>query len=77
MELWWVRSPPHFNMKTIKFIKNPIGAYGLAYAIGECGEFEASQANELIENGFAELVESEIETAIKSEKKEVKKAVKK
>lgn len=64
-------------MKTIKFIKNPIGAYGLAYAIGECGEFEASQANELIENGFAELVESEIETAIKSEKKEVKKAVKK
>lgn len=53
-------------MKTIKFIKNPIGAYGLAYAVGECGEFEASQANELIENGFAELVENEIETAIKS-----------
>lgn len=77
MELWWVRSPPHFNMKTIKFIKNPIGVYGLAYTIGECGEFEESQANELIENGFAELVENEIEKAIKSEPKEVKKAVKK
>lgn len=72
MELWWVRSPPHFNMKTIKFIKNPIGVYGLAYTIGECGEFEESQANELIENGFAELVENEIERAVKSEPKEVK-----
>lgn len=64
-------------MKTIKFIKNPIGVYGLAYTIGECGEFEESQANELIENGFAELVENEIERAVKSEPKEIKKAVKK
>lgn len=65
-------------MKTIKFIKSPIGAYGLAYAVGTTGEFETNQANELVENGFAEFCESEvIETAEKIQPKEVKKAVKK
>lgn len=64
-------------MKTIKFIKSPIGAFGLAYCENEVAEFEVNQANELIELGFAELVENEIEKAVKSEPKEIKKAVKK
>jgi hypothetical protein len=64
-------------MKTIKFKKSPIGAYGLSYAVGEIAEFEESQAIELIENGFAELVENETEKAVKTEPKEIKKAVKK
>ena len=52
--------------------------FGLGYGVGEQGEFETNQANELVENGFAEFCESEvIETAEKIQPKEVKKAVKK
>lgn len=55
-------------MKKIKFIKNPIGAFGLAYVIGEEAELEINQANELVDLKFAVFVE-EIE---KAEKPKVK-----
>jgi hypothetical protein len=51
--------------------------FGLGYSQGECGEFEASQADELIQLGIAELIEEskpKIEKAVKESKTE--KAVK-
>lgn len=63
-------------MKLVKFIKSPIGAFGLAYAANEIAEIENTQADELISLGFAELLENKIETADKIEPKAVKKAVK-
>ena len=63
-------------MKLIKFIKSPIGAFGLAYTANEIAEIEDTQADELISLGFAELLENKVETADKIEPKAVKKAVK-
>lgn len=63
-------------MKKIKFIASPLG-FGLGYSQGEEGEFEASQADELIKLGLAELIEEtkpKIEKAVKETKTE--KAVK-
>lgn len=66
-------------MKKIKFIASPLG-FGLGYSIGEEGEFEATQADELIKHGLAELIETKevqkpkIEKAVKETKTE--KAVK-
>lgn len=63
-------------MKKIKFLSSPMG-FGLGYSEGECGEFEASQADELIQLGIAELIEEskpKIEKAVKESKTE--KAVK-
>lgn len=57
------------SMKKIKFIASPLG-FGLAYSEGEEGEFETSQADELIKNGLA-VEEIEVE-----EKPKVEKAVK-
>jgi len=56
----------------IQFIKSPIGAFGLGYHVSEIAEINEQQANELIELGFA----VKIEKAVKSEPKEIKKAVK-
>ena len=63
-------------MKLVKFIKSPIGAFGLAYAPNEIAEIENTQADELISLGFAELLENKAETADKIAPKAVKKAVK-
>ena len=60
----------------ITFIQSPVGAFGLGYHIGETTELNDTQATELIELGFAIEVE-QVEKAIKSEPKEIKKAVKK
>ena len=56
----------------IQFIKSPVGTFGLGYHVGETTEINEQQANELIELGFA----VKIEKAVKSEPKEIKKAVK-
>lgn len=63
-------------MKLVKFIKSPIGAFGLAYAPNEIAEIENTQADELISLGFAELLENKVETTDKIATKTVKKAVK-
>jgi hypothetical protein len=76
MEVGRFDTSPRFNMKTIKFIKSPVG-FGLGYHVGELAEINSNQADELVENGFAEIVENEIEQAVKTEPKEIKKAVKK
>jgi hypothetical protein len=63
-------------MKKIKFLSSPLG-FGLGYSQGEYGEFETSQADELIQLGIAELIEElkpKIEKATKESKTE--KAVK-
>jgi glutamate synthase domain-containing protein 3 len=63
-------------MKRIKFIASPMG-FGLGYSQGEEGDFEKSQADELIQLGIAELIEElkpKIEKATKESKTE--KAVK-
>jgi hypothetical protein len=63
-------------MKRIKFIASPMG-FGLGYSQGEEGDFETSQADELIQLGIAELIEEskpKIEKAVKESKTE--KAVK-
>jgi hypothetical protein len=63
-------------MKRIKFIASPMG-FGLGYSQGEEGDFEASQADELIQLGIAELVQEikpKVEKATKESKTE--KAVK-
>lgn len=64
-------------MKTIKFIKSPTGAHNLAYCVGEQDEFTDERADELVEGGFAELVELETKTekAVKASPK-TEKAVK-
>jgi hypothetical protein len=41
----------------IRFIKSPTGVYNLAYCVGEVAEMKELQAKELIDAGFAELVE--------------------
>lgn len=48
-------------MKTIKFIKSPVGKFGLSYTIGQEVEISAEQADELINAEYAELVEQEVE----------------
>lgn len=48
-------------MKTVKFIKSPVGKFGLAYKIGDVAELTNEQCEELINAEFAEIVESEIE----------------
>lgn len=58
-------------MKKVKFILSPVGAFKLAYHIGEEAEFSETLANELIEAGYAVEVKSEtIETAVSQEFKE-------
>ena len=37
----------------IKFIKSPVGAYQLGYAIGSASSFDAKLEKELIEKGYA------------------------
>lgn len=54
-------------MKTIKFIKSPVGKFGLAYTVGQEVEISTEQAEELINAEFAVLVEQEVE--IKPSKK--------
>jgi len=56
-------------MKKIKFIKSPTGRFGLAYGEGEEAELNEALANELIEFGYAVLVEEvkPIETAVSKE----------
>jgi hypothetical protein len=63
-------------MKRIKFIASPMG-FGLGYSQGEEGDFETSQADELIQLGIAELVQEikpKVEKAIKESK--IEKAIK-
>ncbi|KQS45918.1 hypothetical protein ASG38_15015 [Flavobacterium sp. Leaf359] len=45
-------------MKKVRFILSPTGLYGLGYNIGDVAEFEAKQADELIESGYAEPAEN-------------------
>ena len=61
-------------MVKIKFIKSPIGAYKLAYRVGAEASFPEHQADLLISEGFAELVEKEtfeIEQAIEEMEVEI------
>ncbi len=44
-------------MIKIKFIKSPVGAFGLAYAENTTHEIEEVLAKELIESGYALLVD--------------------
>lgn len=46
-------------MKTVKFIKSPVGKFGLAYRVGDEVELLTEQAEELINAEFAVLVETE------------------
>jgi hypothetical protein len=46
-------------MKKVKFIKQPTGRFNLAYSEGEVAELNEALANELIEFGYAVLVEEE------------------
>jgi hypothetical protein len=48
-------------MKTIKFIKSPVGKFGLAYKVGDEAELTNEQSEELINAEFAILVETEVE----------------
>jgi len=57
-------------MKTLKFIKSPVGKFGLAYKVGTEAELLNEQAEELINAEFAVLVETE---EPKTEPKPVKK----
>jgi len=43
----------------IKFIKSPVGAYQLGYAIGSASSFDAKLEKELIEKGYAVEVPKE------------------
>ena len=40
----------------VKFLLSPTAKFNLAYNIGEEGEFEEKQANELVEACYAEFV---------------------
>ena len=57
-------------MPKVKFILSPIGAFNLAYAVGMEAELSDSQAETLIEAGYAELVETP--EKVVAEKPEVK-----
>jgi hypothetical protein len=48
-------------MKTVKFIKSPVGKFGLAYKVGDEAELTNEQCEELINAEFAVLVETEEE----------------
>ena len=71
MEVGRLDTAPRFKMETIQFIKSPVG-FGLGYHIGETAEINENQANELVELGYATLIEK----AVKVEPKTIKKAVK-
>jgi hypothetical protein len=58
-------------MKTVKFIKSPVGKFGLAYKVGDEAELTNEQCDELIKAEFAILVETE---EIKAEPKPSKKS---
>lgn len=40
----------------IRFLLSPTGRFGLGYHVGEEGEFEVKQAEELVESKYAEYV---------------------
>lgn len=44
------------NVRSVKFLLSPTGAFGLGYNEGEEAELEAKQASELVELGYAEYV---------------------
>lgn len=48
----------------IRFIKNPVGKYNLAYDLGEEVTLPDLQARELIEDGYAILVIEKPENAM-------------
>lgn len=62
-------------MKKVKLIKSIIGAYGLGHFAGEEIEVSEAMAEDMVQNGFAEFVSVEAETAESKSKPE--KAVKK
>ncbi len=42
--------------KKVKFLKSPTGAYKLGYNAGDKASLTSEQADELVENKFAEFV---------------------
>lgn len=56
--------------KKVKFIVSPTGTFKLAYSVGEEGTFEAKQADELIEAGYAVEVKKASKEEAPSEGKE-------
>ena len=51
-------SPYQKNMRTIKFIKSPIGAFNLAYSEGMEAVLNENQAEILVESGYAIYLDS-------------------
>jgi len=47
----------------IKFVKNPAGKYSLSYEVGEEINLPDSQAMELIEDGYAILIQEKPQNA--------------
>ena len=65
-------SPYQKNMRTIRFIKSPIGAFNLAYAEGMTAELNENQAEILVESGYAiylDIVEVPEKTTQKENRK--------
>ena len=55
----------------VRFIKNPVGKYNLSYEVGQEIDLPDSQAVDLIEDKYAELVrQSPVQTAESKVKKE-------
>jgi len=53
-------------MKKIKVLKPLVGAYKMAYFGGEVIEVNEALAQDMVSEGFAEIVESEIEKPIEN-----------
>ena len=66
-------SPYQKNMRTIRFIKSPIGAFNLAYAEGMTTELNKNQAEILVESGYAIYLDN-VETPEKPTQKENRKS---
>lgn len=62
-------------MKKVKILKPVMGAYQMGYFGGEEIELTEALAEDMVQNGFAEFVSVEAETA--ESKKQPEKAVKK
>lgn len=57
------------DLVNVKFLLSPTGRFGLGYSIGEQGQFSAEQAAELVESGYAVVVDAKAETAPAEETK--------
>jgi len=63
-------------MKKVKLIKSIIGAYKMAHFAGEEIEVSEALATDMVENGFAEVIESSEELETKELKSTPEKPIK-